>query len=76
MAQAGTAIQLVDVGEALGASLASRRLPREPHRAALSHWLAAVAHELGGGQYCNAATIRGLAQPLGTRCELPCKRLT
>ena len=44
--------------------------------AAVSPRLAAVAGELGGGQYCTRATIRGLAQPLGTAWELPSNRLT
>ena len=38
--------------------------------------LAAVVGELGGGQYFTRATIRGLAQPLGTAWELPSNRLT
>ena len=38
--------------------------------------LAAVVGEVGGGQYCTRATIRGLAHPLGTTWELPSNRPT
>ena len=51
------------------------RLVQVEGRTAAGCRLAAVANDAGGGQYCTRATIRGLAQPLGTAAKLTSMRL-